>query len=76
MCAAKKSLVDRFPQVLRELRLEKGLSQEELAYRADLHRTYISQIERGLKSPSLRALEKIADALGVALSSVVRKMES
>ena len=64
-----------FPTILRELRHKKGWSQEELADRANLHFTYISQIERGLKSPSLRSLGQIADALEVSLSTLVKKME-
>ncbi|WP_126456846.1 helix-turn-helix domain-containing protein [Sulfuriflexus mobilis] len=68
-------LTERFPAVLKELRLQKGISQEELADRASLHRTYISQIERGLKSPSLRSLGQIADALEVTLSNLIKKME-
>ena len=68
-------LTERFPDVLKELRLQKGISQEELADRARLHPTYISQIERGLKSPSLRSLGQIADALEVTLSSLIKKME-
>ena len=79
-CMAKTTknqvAIERFPKVLRELRLEKGFTQEELADHAELHFTYISQIERGLKSPSLRSLAQIADALGVSLSTLVRKMES
>lgn len=75
MCATKRSLVNRFPTALRELRQEKGLSQEELADKAGLHRTYISQIERGLKSPSLRSLQQIAEALGVPLSTLVKRLE-
>ncbi len=76
MCAGKyKDLSDRFPQVLKEARLQKGISQEELADLAGLHRTYISQIERGLKSPSLRSLGQIADALGILLSTLIRRIE-
>jgi transcriptional regulator with XRE-family HTH domain len=41
-----------------------GLSQEQFAERAGLHRTYISQIERGLKSPSIRVLTQISAAIG------------
>ena len=77
MCAQKsRSVVERFPEVLREVRTEKGLSQEALADRAGLHRTYISQIERGLKSPSLKSLAQIANALGVPLSGLMRRMEA
>ena len=77
MCAQKsRSIVDRFPEVLRKVRTDKGLSQEELADLAGLHRTYISQIERGLKSPSLRSLEQIANGLGVTLSEMLRRLEA
>ncbi len=77
MCAQKsRSVAERFPEVLREVRTEKGLSQEALADRAGLHRTYISQIERGLKSPSLKSLAQIANALGVPLSGLLRRMET
>lgn len=65
-----------FAEVLREVRLERGLSQEGLADGAGLHRTYISQVERGLKSPSLRSLEKIAQALGMPPSALLRRMET
>jgi transcriptional regulator with XRE-family HTH domain len=50
---------------LRELRVARKLTQEELADRADMHFTYIGQIERGLRNPSLVNLEKIAKALKV-----------
>jgi CheY-like chemotaxis protein len=40
-----------------------GISQEELAYRADLHRTYVSDVERGARNPSLQSVEKLAQAL-------------
>ena len=77
MCAQKsRSIVDRFPQLLRKVRTDKGLSQEELADLAGLHRTYISQIERGLKSPSLRSLEQIANGLEITLSELLRRLEA
>jgi transcriptional regulator with XRE-family HTH domain len=77
MCAQKsRSVVDRFPEILRKVRTDKGLSQEELADLAGLHRTYISQIERGLKSPSLRSLEQIANGLGITLSELLRRLEA
>jgi len=50
---------------VRKIREDKGLSQEKLAALADLHRTYIGQIERGEKNIGLRNLEKIARALEV-----------
>jgi transcriptional regulator with XRE-family HTH domain len=49
-----------FGKVIRKLRREAKLSQEELADRCNLHRTYISQLERGLKSPTLATIETLA----------------
>jgi CheY-like chemotaxis protein len=45
-----------------------GISQEELAYRAGLHRTYISDLERGARNPSIESIEKLASALEVSVS--------
>lgn len=45
-----------FGEELRKLREEKGLSQEKLGFESGYHRTYISQLERGQKSPSLKTL--------------------
>ena len=52
-------------QNVRKRRLEMGMSQEELAHKAGLHRTYVGGIERGERNPSLSSLAKIADALDV-----------
>jgi transcriptional regulator with XRE-family HTH domain len=59
--------------VLREIRLHKGLSQEELALACDRHRTYVSLLERGRNSPSVRPLFVIAQALEVSPSSVLKR---
>jgi len=56
---------------IRKIREDKGLSQEKLAALADLHRTYIGQIERGEKNIGLRNLEKIAKALGADIRVLV-----
>lgn len=58
---------------VRALRLALELSQEELAFRAGLDRTYISQIERGVGNPSVRVLIKISDILGVELEELFGK---
>ncbi|MDP6603326.1 MAG: helix-turn-helix transcriptional regulator [Rhodospirillales bacterium] len=50
---------------VRRFRLEKGLSQEELAFEAGLHRTYVSGIERGIRNPSVTNVAKLATALGI-----------
>ncbi|MDX2077639.1 MAG: helix-turn-helix transcriptional regulator [bacterium] len=52
-----------FGLAVRQKRLELKFSQEDLAFESGLHRTYISQIERGIKSPSLRVISIIARAL-------------
>jgi len=65
-----------FGQILRELRTELGLSQEELGFESDYHRTYISQLERGQKNPSLKAIFRLARVLGIRPSEMVRRIES
>lgn len=55
----------KFGQHLRELRQQEKLTQEELADRAGMHFTYIGQIERGLRNPSLVNLYKLSKALKV-----------
>ncbi len=64
-----------FGETLRTVRQEKGLSQEALADLAGLHRNYISEIERGMSSPTLGALEQIADALGMSAWALLKRME-
>jgi len=52
-----------------------GLSQEELAHRCRLHRTYVADVERGNRNPSLLALEKIATGLEAQLSELFSDVE-
>lgn len=52
-----------FPASLKRMRLARGLSQEKLSGLADLDRTYISMLERGIRKPSLTTIEKIAQAM-------------
>lgn len=59
----------KFGDKLRELRKQKGLSQEDLALKSGLHRTYISDIERGSRNLSLKNIDKIAKALGLTPKS-------
>ena len=50
---------------LRKLRQDRGLSQEAFADEAGLHRTYVSDLERGARNPTIAVVEKLARALGV-----------
>ena len=59
------NILKRFARSVKTLRLEKGWSQNELARRADLHRTYIGSIERHERNVSLLNVERIAKALKV-----------
>jgi transcriptional regulator with XRE-family HTH domain len=62
-------------QVLVKYRTLTNISQEELADRAGIHRTYVSQIERGLKSPTLSVLFKIAISLNTTASILIAEVE-
>ncbi len=58
-------------QKIKELRLKAGYSQEELAAKAGLHRTYMSDVERGERNVSVENIEKIAKALSVKSSDLL-----
>ena len=62
-------------QRLRNLRLQRGLTQEEMAERAELHPTYIGQVERGEKNLTLLSLEKLLLALNVTFAEFFECME-
>jgi len=63
-----KTTLEKFGEKVREERLKQGLSQEELASRAGVHRTYIGMIERAEKNITLENIEKVAKALKITLS--------
>jgi transcriptional regulator with XRE-family HTH domain len=62
-----------FGKTIKEYRTKQGISQEKLAELCDLHRTYISDVERGARNVSLVNIEKICKALDVEISSVFKK---
>jgi len=64
-------ILKRFARNVRNLRTRKGWTQEELARRADLHRTYIGSIERHERNVSLVNVENIARALGVQARELI-----
>ena len=63
-------------QVVRAERLKLGLSQEELCGRAELDRTYLSGVERGVRSPNLRTILRLSGAMGMKLSRLVLAAEA
>jgi len=66
-------ILKTFGERVRQLRKVKDISQEELAHRADLHRTYIGMIERAEKNITLLNIEKIANALEVKIQDLFKK---
>ncbi len=60
-------LTQQFGERIKHLRISVSLSQEELSFRSGLHRNYISDVERGRRNISLKALDKLAKGLGIAL---------
>jgi transcriptional regulator with XRE-family HTH domain len=66
----KKQILLNFGQRVKAERLKQGLSQEELAEKASVHRTYIGMIERAEKNITLTNIEKIALALGIEISKL------
>jgi transcriptional regulator with XRE-family HTH domain len=68
--------VQDFGERVRELREARGLSQEELGFRAGLHRTAVSFIERAQRSSTLETIEKLATALEVEPGELMPKLRS
>ena len=66
---------ERFGKNLKRLRLEKGISQESLAFSADLDRTYIPSIEKGERNVSITVVEKLANALNVQIPEFFKEIE-
>ena len=66
---------EAFGQTLRNLRRRRGLSQDELAYRAGYHRTYIGLLERAVNSPSLKTIFNLCTVLEITPSRLFRKVE-
>jgi transcriptional regulator with XRE-family HTH domain len=69
------TLEHRFGAVIRRRRVALNLGQEAFADRAGLHRTHVSMIERGLRSPTLAVLHKLAGALSTSMASLLEEAE-
>jgi transcriptional regulator with XRE-family HTH domain len=68
-------LVQGVSQTVREIRIFRNLSQEELAFKSGLDRTYISGVERGIRNISLESLESIVVGLGIGLPEFLFKLQ-
>ena len=66
-----KKLKESVSETLKKIRVSQNISQEELADRADLDRTYISGVERGIRNITLESLESIVNGLGIELSEFI-----
>ena len=66
---------EAFAKILKRLRTKKNLSQKAFGFECETHRTYVSQLERGLKSPSLKTLYKISTVLEISLEELMRLLE-
>ena len=69
----KQTIEEQFGERVRQFRKILGISQEELAFRADLHRNYISDVECGRRNVSLKAIEKIANGLDIPIDALFVK---
>ena len=73
--ATPKAIQRNFGRVLRDFREDAGISQERLANDSGLHKNYVGEIERGLKSPSLKTITALASTLRVLPSELLREAE-
>jgi transcriptional regulator with XRE-family HTH domain len=75
MNESKTKILRVFGHLVRHKRTQLGISQEELGLRANLDRTYISGVERGVRNPSLTALVSLANGLGIGVSVLLDNLE-
>lgn len=72
----REDIIKSFGQAIQEIRVENGLSQDELASQIGMQRTYISDIERGARNTSLSNAKRIAKVLNVPLAKIIEMAES
>lgn len=70
-----RGLDQTFGRVLRDCRTERRITQEELGHASGFDRSFISALERGLQSPTLRTLKRIAATLNVSVSELIGRAE-
>lgn len=66
-----RHILEKFGNKMQEVRKSKGVTQEELAARLSMHRTYIGLVERGERNPTIRTLYKIVKALDIKASDIL-----
>jgi ribosome-binding protein aMBF1 (putative translation factor) len=71
----EQTISERFGQAVKAVREAQGISQEKLAELAEIDRTYVSMIERGKRHPTLEVASRIAIALSLRLSEIIRQAE-
>lgn len=67
-------ITEKVGQRIRELRRTRGISQEKLALKAEIDRTYLAGVEQGKRNPSIKSLEKIINALEVSFKEFFKEM--
>lgn len=67
----EKAFLQELGTKIRQLRIDKGLSQEKLSFESDLDRTYIGSVERGERNISILNLNKIASGLGIPIFKLI-----
>lgn len=72
----KNDLLVEFGHTVREIRMERNISQEKFADLCELHRTYVSDVELGKRNISLENIGKMAKALGISLAELFREVEN
>ncbi len=76
MNESKSKILIALGRLIKQRRMELGTSQEELRFRANLDRTYISGLERGVRNPSLTALVSLAARMGINVSELLDNLEA
>ena len=75
MDESRRKILRSFGGLVKQHRTRLGISQEELGFRSNLDRTYISGIERGVRNPSLTAIVSLANGLDLTISELLEHLE-
>ncbi|NES75579.1 MULTISPECIES: helix-turn-helix domain-containing protein [Okeania] len=76
MDKSKSKILTALGSLIKQRRMKLGISQEELGFRSNLDRTYISGLERGVRNPSLTALVSLAAGMGISVSELLDNLEA